>query len=236
MNGFALFQALVLEPRKAFAELAERPRILMPLLLGVLATAGITLWFYHSVDAEWLVDSQLRASAAARQLSEAQIAERAKSATENPGRIATIATVGAAIGVVIAYLLVSVYYLLAGKVTNVQRSFGQWMAFTCWTSLPPLVLTVLAAAIALTSATSGQIAPGDIKALSLNALLFHKAAGDPGYALWTQVGVPEILSAWLGIVGVREWSRRSWVFATIFVLLPSAVILGIVALFAMGRS
>jgi hypothetical protein len=45
MNDLALTAALATSPSAAFAELRERPRILFPLLLCIVATAGIVFWY-----------------------------------------------------------------------------------------------------------------------------------------------------------------------------------------------
>jgi hypothetical protein len=52
----------------------------------------------------------------------------------------------------------------------------------------------------------------------------------------TSIGLPEILSVYLAMLGVKVWSGRSWTFSAIFTLLPVALILGVVGLFLMGRS
>lgn len=235
MNSFGILQALVFEPRKAFAAIAERPRILFPLLLLIIGTAGLTLWYYLVVDLAWVTDQTLRAGGSARRLTEEQIANLAKTAGEHPGAAGAAAAVITALLLPLMYLLMSVYYLLAGKITNVQRSFRQWFSFVCWTSLPTL-LTVITGAVVLLTATTTQIADTELRALSLNSLVFHKAAGDPGYGVLNYIGLPELLTLYLATFGVRVWSGRSWIFSSIFALLPAALIVGAVLLFTMGRS
>ncbi len=88
----------------------------------------------------------------------------------------------------------------------------------------------------LATTTSTQFDDAELKVLSLNALFFHRAFGEPGYALLSAIGLPELLAMYLSVLGVRVWSGRSWIFSAIFTLLPAAVILGVVALFTMGRS
>ena len=56
MNNLALAGALATAPSTAFAELRERPRFWFPLLLVVLTTAAIVYWYYSIVDIEWLKD------------------------------------------------------------------------------------------------------------------------------------------------------------------------------------
>ena len=138
-----------------------------------------------------------------RQLTEAQIETQVKrAAAAVPGSPPRSQRITTALGLVIGYLLVSVYYLLAGKVTNVQRSFRQWFALACWTSMPSL-LAIIPAAFVLLTATTAQIDQAELQPLSLNALFFHRAFGEPGFTAADQhqsAGVPlGLTSPMLGV-------------------------------------
>lgn len=230
-----MVQALAFEPRKAFAELRARPRFWMPLLLLVIATAGVTTWYQVVVDAEWLVDLQLRNSSFAGQLTEAQIEAQVRNASGTGTLRAVVSGIATALLLPLVYVITAVYYLLAGKITNVRADFRQWFAFACWTSLPSVV-AVIPAAVVLLTATSGQIDPGDVQALSLNALFFHRPMGAPGYSLLTSINLPMLVSLYLAIFGVKEWSGRSWLFSTVFAALPLVLLFGIWGFFSLGRA
>lgn len=232
MSNWAIVQALVFEPQKAFTEIAARPRILFPLLVLLLATAGTSLWYVSVVDLEWLVDQQLRNSALGRQLTEVQIAQQAAAAASRQGLQATITTLASAFAIVAMALLGALYYWLAGKITNVDRSYRQWLSLNCWSSLPA-VLGVVPAAFVLLSASTGQIPQEDLQPLSINALLMHKAAGEPGYTLFSAMNLLQFLALYLATVGVKTWSGRSWLFSTVFTVLPYALIFGIWGMFAL---
>jgi Yip1 domain len=133
---------------------------------------------------------------------------------------------------VLVRVLEATWYLLAGKVTNVDRSFRQWFALANWTSLPA-VIGVVPAALALLMASGSQIDPGVLQPLSLNELFFHRKMGEPGYQVLSNISLLGMIGAALAIIGVKSWSSRSWLFASVFVLLPVAVILGIWALIAL---
>jgi hypothetical protein len=235
MNSIAMLQALVFEPRRAFAAIAERPRVLFPLLLLIIATAGIVLWYYRVVDLEWLTDQQLRNSGMARALTEAQIEEMVKRAGANAGRGAVVAVIASVFGVLIVQLITALYYLLAGKITAVRRSFRQWLSFACWTALPS-VLGVIPAAWVLLTATTAQIDQGALQPLSLNSLFFQRTPGEPGYTLLLSINLLQFLSLYLAAVGVKAWSGRSWLFSIVFTALPFMIIYGIWAFIAVGRS
>lgn len=235
MNNWGILQALLFEPRKAFAEIHARPRFWVPLLAIVAGSLLINVWYQGVVDAEWFTDMQLRASSISQSLTEEQIEQRVKAAAANPGLRVAITGIATTLAVVLFTLLSALYLLLAGKITNVQAGFRQWLALGCWTGLPAL-LAVIPAAINLATATTTQIEPIAMAPLSLNALFFHRGMGDPGYTVLTSLNVTTFLALFLCTWGVKEWSRRSWLFATVFVTLPYVVIFGIWGYFSLGRS
>ncbi|MET0280830.1 MAG: YIP1 family protein [Steroidobacteraceae bacterium] len=232
MGNWSLLQALIFEPRKAFAEIAERPRFWFPLLLLLLTTAGVSLWYTSVVDMEWLVDHQIRASGFAGMMTEQQITERAHQAGQRQGLQAAIATGASAFVAVLMLLIGTLYYVLAGKVTNVDRTFRQWFAFSAWTSLPA-VLGIIPAAFVLLTAASAQIPQEELQPLSFNALFFQRTAGEPGYTLLNSLNLLQIAALYLGAVGVKLWSGRSWLFSALFVALPYLLVFGIWAFIAL---
>jgi hypothetical protein len=141
MNSLSLLQALAFEPKKAFAEIAGRPRFLLPLVLLVVASAGIVFWYYQVVDLEWMMDRQLRTSAFTSQLTDAQIETQVKAASTNRGMQGAIATVATALGVVLVQLLYAAYLLLAAKSPTCSAASGSGLHCcagpACRRCLPP---------------------------------------------------------------------------------------------------
>jgi len=122
---------------------------------------------------------------------------------------------------------------VAGNVTKVRYSFKQWFALTCWTTLPSvLISTIIAALMILTSSDVTQLSPNALKPLTLNELFFHRAMGQPGQSLLASFDLLSLWSMGLLVVGVRAWSQRSWLFCTLFALVPTIVIYGVWSLFA----
>jgi hypothetical protein len=236
MNSFGILQALAFEPKKAFEELDTRPRILFPLIAGILCAAGLVYWYYQVVDLGWATDQQIRSSGLTRALTDAQIQEAVKRAGDHPVRSGVISAVVYAVIIVLLRLLEASYYLLAAKMTGVQRSFRHWLSLSCWSSLPSSLLTVIPAAIMLATATTAQIDQTALQSLSLNNLLFHREAGESGYTLLTNFNLLYVLGAFYAAIGIRAWSRRSWLHALVIAFLPMALLFGPWALIVMGRS
>jgi hypothetical protein len=227
MNNLQMIVALATAPRKAFDELAQKPRWLFPFLLVLGSTLLLTIWYYSKVDISWLIDEQLRNNPRAAALTEEQRAQM--TSRMNPAVVMWSSIIAVFVVLVLVRVLEATWYTLAGKVTNVDRSFKQWFALANWTSLPS-VIAVIPAAIALLMASGTQIDPGTLQPLSLNELFFHLKSGDTGYQLLSNLSLVSLIGALLAVIGVKAWSGRSWLFASVFVLLPLVVIGGIAAL------
>jgi hypothetical protein len=229
MNNLALAGALATAPSTAFAELRERPRFWFPLLLVVLSTVAMVYWYYSTVDIEWLKDLMFSNNPKFQQMPEAQRA-MAMGAVGR-GTMLWGSVIGATVFIPVFYLLQSLYLLLAAKVTKLPQGFKHWFALSCWTALPALLGTVVAAIMLLMSDNS-QVSPNVLQALSVNELLVHRPLGSPGQAWLDALTIPGFLSWALLIMGVRSWSQRSWAFSAIVVLIPIVCLFGIWAIFA----
>ncbi len=160
----------------------------------------------------------------AAQMSEEQRAKAVEAASRS--FMLGSSVIGAGVVIVARILLEALYYSLAGKVTNVERSFRHWLALAAWTAWPAL-LGVLASAAVLLAADTNQLGLNDLAVLSLNELFFHVPMGDKGNTLLTTLTLLHPWMWWLSALGVRIWTGRSWVFSVIFALLPVALGYGI---------
>lgn len=227
MGNLQLLALLASQPGKAFDALGEKPRFWFPLLLALVTTVLMTFWFYRVVDIPWLLEESLRGNPRMAALDDAQ---RARAVQAMSGGVMVFMSVASvAVMVVLIRLAEATWFLLAGKVTGVSRSFRQWFSLASWTSLPTL-LTYIPAAFVLATAGNGQIENGAMNPISLNELVFHRHIGDPGYSLLSSLGPLQLLAWWLSVVGVRRWSGRTTLFSAVYVLLPPAAIYGVWAL------
>lgn len=232
VNNLALAVALFTEPRRAFDAIAERPRWLFPLLVLILSSLVVLAWYYSRVDFAWLIDQQLNASPRTANMTEEQ--RQAAAQFTKPGVMISISLIGVIVVTVLVRVLEAVWYVLAAKVGNVERSFRHWLSFACWTSLPQ-VIGVVPAMLVMMTATTTQMDPGAITPLSLNELFFHRGMAEPGYSFLANLSVLSLVGLGLAVFGLHHWTRRSWLFSAIFVLLPPVLIYGIWGYFAMVR-
>lgn len=229
MTNLDLVVAIATQPRKAFEELQARPRFWFPLLLAVVLGAGSTFWYYQVADIEWVIDQTLNSNPRTAQMTEAQRTQAAQ--FMSPATLTWTSTIAAGLIVALIHLIGAVYYLLAGKVVNVQQSFRHWFALSTWSALPTL-LGILPAAVILLTTINGQIDSSAMAPLSLNELFFHRKMGEPGYTMLLTLTLLQPLAWLLAIIGMQVWSKRSWMFCSVFVLLPSVLIYGIWGWFA----
>jgi hypothetical protein len=230
MNNITLAGLVITSPSAAFAELRERPRFWLPLIALVLAVALQQFWYYSIVDFAWLTDHMFSGSSRFDSMTPEQRERAMSMMSQNMLMWSSVVSVAVMIPIVMA--LIAVYYLLAGKVTNVQFSFKHWFSFSIWCSVPMLIGIAASYAILAMEGANAQIGPSELQLLSANELFFHLPPSHPGAQMLMQLN-PVTFWTWaIGIIGVKTWSNRSWLFSTVFVMLPSVVIYGIWALIA----
>ena len=232
MTNIEMIKALASSPRRAFEAMAEKPSWLFPLLVLMLATGAMAFWYYSIVDVQWLIDQQMSGNPNMANLNEDQRAQLAQFSTRSTVLVSSLIFV--LIALPLFRVLEATWYTLAGKVTNVDRSFPQWFALACWTSLPG-VLVVIPAMLSLAMAETTQIDPGVLTPLSLNELFIHRGLGESGYQVFSSFGVLQAVGLALAVIGVHTWSKRSWLFASVFVLLPCILFFAVVFMM-MARS
>lgn len=235
MNNINLASALVFEPRKAFAELAERPRYGFALLLLIVASTVVAVWYQGVVDLAWLTDQQLHNSALGRQLSEDQIAAAVKAAAGRRTLQVVLTGIFTPIGIVLGMLLGALISLLTARITNVQYGYRHWFSLACWSNLPT-ALASIASIFVLLTASSPQISQADLQPLSLNALLFHLDPSQSGYTVLSYINVLYFWSLFLAVLAVKVWSRRSWLFSFLFTMWLPLLIGAVWAIFALRGS
>lgn len=233
MNNLGILQALIFEPRKGFGELDARPRFWWPLLVVAIVQGALAIWYVMFVDMEWMIDQQLRGGALGATLTDEEISRIARERSGQPGVQAAVAGIASALALPLFLLLGALYFLLATKVTGVERSFRHWLALSAWSTLPVMLAGALLAALALLTASSNQVSQQALQPLSLNELIFHREPGEPGYTLLSAINLLQFASLYLSAMGLKVWSGRSWTYCIVVVALPYVLIYGIWAFFAL---
>jgi Yip1 domain len=130
-----------LEPKKAFADIAARPRWYVPLILLVLAALAFTYFYTTHVGWEHYIRQSMENNPRLQNLSneqrETQIAAGAKFAP-------IIGYVGSLIGIPLVALIMAAVLLLMCKMIGASLGFKQMFAISSYAMLPGLISSILA--------------------------------------------------------------------------------------------
>jgi hypothetical protein len=222
MSAFSILGQVFTEPSKAFATLRERSNPALPLLLLILGSAALMVWYYQVVDMPWLIDQMLAASPQG----DDPAARAAMQQFMTPTMMTVTTTLSIAIMLPIVLLLSAVYLLLSAKVIGSDIGFGKWFCFAAWASVPGL-LALPAGAVVLLMASNGQIGQNEINPLSLNQLFFHLPLGQRWTGLLDTIHLPMLWSLLVSALGYRVWTGKSMATSAIVVALPYLLIFGI---------
>lgn len=132
------------EPAKAFADIVERPRWLVPMVLAILASLAYTISLGQRIGWERIIDQQIQSRAA--QMSEQQRAavERSKPLQVKIASVASYA--GVFLGIPAYYLAASgVLFLIVNGLMGAAARFKQVFAVMCYAGLPGAIYAALAA-------------------------------------------------------------------------------------------
>jgi len=225
MNNLSLAGTLITSPSAAFTELRERPRFWLPLIVLVVGVALQQYWYFSIVDIEWLKDRMYGSAEMTAEQRQAMMGMMSR----NIMLWSSVASVAVIMPIMMA--LSALYFLLAGKITNVQYSFKQWFSFSVWCSVPLIIGLVASYGIMLIQDPNAQIGPSELSVFSANEF-FQLPPSHRGSQLLTQLN-PITLWTWaVTIIGIKTWSNRSWLYSTVVAMLPSAIIYGIWAVIA----
>ena len=229
MSPTSTLLAIFVEPAKAMQAVREKSMIWLPLLLLMVGSALLWVWYFQIVDIDWLQDQMLGG-----QNMPAEQMAAAKSFMSR-GFVMGSTVISILIMLPLMMLISAVYYLLSAKVVGSDIGFGKWFAFSIWTSVPVLLL-IPAGVIKILMAGNGQLTQQALNPLSLNELLFHLPMSSPWSGLANAIHIPSIWAAVVAIIGYKLWTAKSTVTSAIVVLLPLVVIYGGWAAFAFLRS
>jgi len=217
-SAFATLVAIFFEPTKAFAAIERRSMTLLPLLLLIVSTSLMLVWYYQRVDFEWLLDKIF----AGTPDSAAQEGKRLM----KPGTMMMGSVFGEAIGTPIMFAVLACYFLIVAKIKNLKIGFGKWYALVVWASVPNLLLALLGV-IQIVLTAGGQLEPSQLNPVSLNSLLFHIEMGRPGASLADSISLFTVWNLALMVIGFQAWTKLSRITSVIAVLTPMVVIYGI---------
>lgn len=215
------------DPSAAFAALKERPRPWLPLLLLYGAMLALVVWYFRSVDIDWMIGQSLPPQASAE--------ERA-AAVQMMGRdsLMGISIAGMLIGTLAVYALFGLYFWIAGKLADFQLSFKSGFALAAWASLPGLIGMPL---MVLQIATGqGQVSLEGADMLSLNFLLVHAPPHTPWFGIASGIKLTDLWFILLCAIGLRAWTGKGMAACAVIAALPYLLFYGCWAAWVLFRN
>lgn len=209
-----------LEPTPTFARLKSKTNAWLPLVVSILLSLGILLWWINTLDFDWLREHMLAAQPTAKPEVRAAMAKFI-----SPKTMMWSSGIGAVAGTVLIAAVSALYYLIAGKLIGSPIGYGKWFGFSVWTSLPRLLTVPLSALQIVTS--HGQLAPEDLNMASLNYLVFHLPMSNPWASLAGSIDLTTFWSMALATIGLKAWTGRPTGTCLAIVLLPYLAIYGL---------
>ena len=218
---------MFIEPAKAWQQQKERPTFLLPAVLVALAVAVPAVLYFLRVDPEWFSNYQLQAMA--QEMTSAEI-EQAKAFMPGAQATAWITGISSLVMLVIVFAIMAAYYLLAGKVAGHAVSYRHGLSLSTWASVPLLLAGIVSLFGIYTS--SPQTPYTSLQLLNVDPLLVDLPLDHPWSTLAKSFSLLNFWVWFLAALGWKTWFRSGWGQAIFVVLLPSLVIYGVMALFA----
>lgn len=220
-SPFTALVTMVYDPMRAFAMLEHRRAVWLPLLLVMLSSAGMLMWYYAAVDFEWLKDKMVSA------MTDATAEQRQQAgAMMTKGMIQTTSLLGALLGIPVVAAVTGLYFLIAAKVKKVSFTFGQGFALAAWASIP-VVLTSLIGVMQILLSSTGQLDFSQLNPLSVNQLFFQYEMGSTWASFLDTLNIGTVLNIILLICGFQVWAKVPRPSAIAVVLIPYVTIFGI---------
>lgn len=227
-SPFSALIAMFYDPRRAFAMLEPKRHAWLPLLLLILSSTVLMFWYFSVVDFSWLMDQLFAAVKDPAKRDQAR-AMMSKSMMQTTAVITTLVSYPATCA------LAGVYFMIVGKSTNKDVSFGTGFALSAWAFVPALLMLPLGA-VAIVMASGGQLGFSELNPLSLNQLIFHHEAAHPMASVLDSINVTSLWSVFLMVVGYQVWAKVARATALKVVLIPYLIIYGLWFAFALSKA
>ncbi len=221
---------IIAAPSAAFTRLKEKPTILFPLMLVVLATASVQVGYILLTDRGFLVDQQMdQIEALFPNLSSAQT-EQMEQQMLNQSPVTSI--ISSAISIVVIFSLIMALYALylkfVSKFSFVELGWKHWFSMVCWTSIPTVFGAVASWVVLLTN-PNGQVPLLDLNPLNFTNLLGLDIQGGP----LSQLTPMYIWGFVLLALGYQNWTKKSLLVSALISLAPYLLIFGLWGFFSL---
>ncbi len=216
------------DPMKAFEMLRERRAVWLPLLLTIGLSAALMFYYYAVVDFDWVKERMMATIT--------DPAQREQSVSMMTKTVVMASSMGSTLlGIPLMCAIMGLYFMIGGKMTSADFSFGKGFALAAWSSVPMIITSVLGL-MQIMLISNGKVEFTDLNPLTLNQLFFHIEMGKPWAALLESVSLATVWQVILLIIGFQVWAKVSRATAMKVTLAPYVIIYGIWIAYSMMSS
>ncbi len=142
MGEFSRITGVFFEPKKTFADIAARPRWIVPLLLIILATIGVTMLYSQKGVMRVAAEQQMAKSPQIQQMAP----EQREQAMDRAMKISAIIAYCIPVLIPIVYIIIAaVLWAIAAGILSAPVRFGQMFSIVTYAQLPSLIMSALLA-------------------------------------------------------------------------------------------
>jgi len=215
-------------PRDALQAAYDHPRRLwLPLLIVLVAMIGFWLWYYQTVDFDWLVDHFL----SGREMSPEEM--DAARGFMSPMGLTIQSIIMVVIFTFVMYAILALYFHIVAKVSGYKEmEYGRWFSLVAWASFPS-VLIVAGMALNYGLSDSGQVPPETLSVTNL-ANLLGLDMSEPGWQ--KALGSFDLVMLWeifLMGLGVSMYLKKPLATGIVIAAIPTVLFYGISLLIAL---
>lgn len=190
-----------------------------PFALVTASTIALFLYYFSAVDFEWMINQIFEQMATQQEMSAEELQAAQGFMTKTSMTWTT--TLGGAMGIIVANLVMAVYFNLITKVSSPNElTFSVWFGFSWWTSMPVVVSWLLAALVIMFS-SAGMVSLEDLSPTSLGFLADRSS---PWFGLLSGISLFSLWSIALGTIGLSSWLGLTTKKAFIIAVSPTLAI------------
>ena len=208
--------AFLVDPGSQFPHLVARPTFVLPMLVLLAGTLGLSTFYYTHVDYRWLQDTLLAAHPGLASLAHGASVEL------DPSMVRAPAVVSTALGCLAGWLAVALYIHFLGAMARRPLRFKLALGIAAWVHVP-FIVALLPSAINVANHPEGRLAPDQIDPATVAGLL-----GSPHAPFWRSLAQAASLDyLWactLLVIGLRAALALSPRKALACVALPASLI------------
>jgi hypothetical protein len=203
-------------------------RLWLPLIIVIAAMSGFWVWYYQTVDFNWLVDHFL--SMSGREMTPEQM--EAARGFMSPMSMTIQSVIGVVVFTFAMSAIIALYFHIVAKVSGFREmEYGRWFSLVAWAGFPT-ILVIAGMALNFALSDSGQVPPERLAVTNL-ANLLGLDMSEPGWQ--RTLGSFDLVMLWqifLMGLGVSMYMKKRLATGIVIAAIPTVLFYGVSLLVA----